>query len=624
MHHRVWLRDWSCRRQWLTGLILLSFCVGWVPLRAQVSLKGQLSDFVFPNTDDEGRKTVLKGTAKTLPDGVIELSPMVAETYRGEELDMTIQAPHCLFNPRTKIAYSAGDLSVRTANERFAISGKGFRWQQTDSRLFISNQVHAVVRKALLDSQSIAPRAAASATAVPAVASPKGDTNSATETNQMDVIEIVSDRFDLQAALAQFRGNVKARQSEGKLDCGILRVHFREAGGQLDRVEAENNVQFERGDVQARGDRAVYAARDGQVSIHGNTAWRLADREGSSQVLHIDDKTRTLRAEREVRVALQPQKMLPLKWFSSSDPTNGPSQPPQPIAISADLLTYNPAAAVFSGNVRVEDSQGSSLSCGVMTNRFSANDGQLIEISAVENVEFRQGAAFARSERALYTAAANQVILTGQPVWRFAQGDGRSGRLVLHPDSQQIEADEQVTMRLLQADQALALDFPNPSGVSGPGQGGGATNAAPRYVEVSARELYYKPGSAIFLHQIRVVDPVATDRNLKCEVLAAFFGGGKNKLDQLIAEQNVEIQQGVTRAYGSKAVQWIPRGTIELTGDSRSGRPVLIGPERKFVADRFLFDRKNNQFRMIGHYQIEMARTAFRDQTSPEQEGGRP
>src|SRR5580765_992362 len=60
-------------------------------------------------------------------------------------VEIIIEAPECFYDDKAKAVNSAGPVQFRTADGRFFLSGVGFLWRQTNSTLYISNQVRTVV-----------------------------------------------------------------------------------------------------------------------------------------------------------------------------------------------------------------------------------------------------------------------------------------------------------------------------------------------------------------------------------------------------------------------------------------------------------------------------------------------
>ncbi len=100
----------------------------------------------------EGDRNVAHFTAaEAVPQGIsIYLARNFhMETFRekdGSE-ELLIDAPECLFDATTKRASSPGPIRVRQGDGLFVLEGVGFQWDQENSRLVVSNQVHTVIQK---------------------------------------------------------------------------------------------------------------------------------------------------------------------------------------------------------------------------------------------------------------------------------------------------------------------------------------------------------------------------------------------------------------------------------------------------------------------------------------------
>jgi lipopolysaccharide export system protein LptA len=602
------MRNYRAFRVWL--VLALIWCAGVIfspdfRIEAQTALRGQAKDFVTSARDDKGKTTaVLKGkTFKQLANGLVEIEGMLVETFRDERKYMTVEAPRCLYDLRSNIAFSSGELIVRTVEDQFSIRGEGFRWQQDDSRLVISNRVHTVIQKPSFSDQfSLEKPPTNKPPATPNAPKP-GQTNALPLAGQ--TIEIDSDQFDYRSNIAIFRGHVRANDPEGNLTCGILKVIFEAAGGKAEKIEAEEEVVFEQNEIRASGQKAVYTLKDKVVTFTGNPSWKIGDKEGSGEVIVVDNIAKSFRVERRVSVKLLPDKMMTLDWLSPRTTTNALPQAIQPLTILADELNYRTNLAVFRGSVQISDARGGTLTCGILTNIFAGPEGKLVELVADQNVEFKQNATMARGDRAIYRVADQIVTLTGNPTWKIDQGEGKADVLIISTTNRTIRAERNVTMKLFnQTVSSLDLSFSKSQSSTN------SQTQASRDIEISADELHFKSGSAIFLNSVRLSDAQNAERELTCEVLAAFFVDPDNKLDQIVAEEKVFIRQGGLQGSGNKVVYWVAKGFMEL-----SGNPQVSTPSRKFKADKFIMDRANDTFRMKGNYRIELERGALNDAT---------
>jgi hypothetical protein len=138
-------------------------CAGilaWCSLQAQLVPGAKVRGFRIPGYDAQNRTNSLLSGAEAIPqpNGQILIKELRVETYHPDgRVDFIVEAPDCAYDLSRRVASSAGPLSARTADGRFAITGEGFRWQQTNSNLIISNSVHTVLRPPRSHSLSLTP-----------------------------------------------------------------------------------------------------------------------------------------------------------------------------------------------------------------------------------------------------------------------------------------------------------------------------------------------------------------------------------------------------------------------------------------------------------------------------------
>ena len=100
-------------------------------------------------------KSLLTGEKATpQKNGYILVEEARLETYvydgGSRNIDLIIEAPRCLFNFRTRVASSAGNMKVSRADGQAAIEGRGFVWDQRSSTLVISNDVQTVMKNGFM------------------------------------------------------------------------------------------------------------------------------------------------------------------------------------------------------------------------------------------------------------------------------------------------------------------------------------------------------------------------------------------------------------------------------------------------------------------------------------------
>ena len=99
-------------------------------------------------------KTFLEGSeAEPGANGVIFIKDAKLQTFHEDGTqEMLVKAPQCAFDSRQHTVSSAGPLQVQTSDDKLLLEGVGFFWQQTNSVLDISNEVHTTVRGSLTNS----------------------------------------------------------------------------------------------------------------------------------------------------------------------------------------------------------------------------------------------------------------------------------------------------------------------------------------------------------------------------------------------------------------------------------------------------------------------------------------
>jgi lipopolysaccharide export system protein LptA len=633
--------------------------------RGQVNVTGRGRNFVAPVTDAQGRKSVLRGKdvkeVKPAGSGLVEILGMQAETFRGQAKDMIVEAPQCVFDTKAKVASSSGPLSIRTADGRFSITGTGFRWEMGDSRqsskLVISNQVHSSIRKRFIGSGA-AFGAQAATNNLPAAA----PAQSGGEASAGDFIEIDSQQFEYQNDMAAFRGAVRAKESEGGLECAFLTVIFQE-GGAVDRIEAEQDVVLRQGGMRGTADRAVYIVGEGRerVAFIGNAVWEDGVRQGKGEHLTFDRLNHVLRAETNAYLRL-PRAFLGQRGFFALS---------QPVPASEGKVDGGGAVVeVYSDQIVVQ---------------LPATNGPVQSVTAEGNVLIVDADQDARAlaNRAVYQDSSGVLELAGTPMFEM-QGRTVTGQtLRFVRDTGVFTAAPDAYVKLpFEAVADLGI-LP----VDGTSERVASTN---RFVEIWSREFNYQTNLLQFLHAVRVNflegdesrgklscasleirygqrpesmlaegdvmleqfpikgsarpvsrrvacerlrakfdargrlenavaelgvtadqeehipgQPAPVRSRLTAETVSAFFAPGASQVDRIVADQNVLFVQDARIARGSKAVYSSATGLMELTG-----APTATMPEGKITgAERLIWDRVRGTFSGKGTFKSEWKRS---------------
>ena len=245
-------------------------------------------------------------------------------------------------------------------------------------------------------------------------------TNGVARPAKADFIEIYSDRFTYREATAEapvpgavYEGHVRAKHPEGEIRCEVLNVVFGADHSQVQRVEAEENVEIVTRGNSAFGQKGVYDLGEEKIVLSGEPHWAVDDKTGRSDLLVFYPKTEELLALGEVEMLLPSKSQVEL--LSPMPGTNAPAATGTntPIRIYARTFSHQGDVAVFHDQVRVVDDRG-ELRCQLVTVVTGASN-QVQRIVAEGNVQIEQPDLLATGDVAAYELASGIVTLTGGP-----------------------------------------------------------------------------------------------------------------------------------------------------------------------------------------------------------------
>lgn len=320
-------------------------------------------------------------------------------------VQLIIEAPECFYDEPAKAINSAGPVKFRTADGQFTLSGVGFTWLQTNSILYISNQVQTVV----LSTNS----------------NPKGM-----------AVTVISDRFEYsrKSGIGIYNGNVRAVGSNVnfRATSDVMEVFVPERQHQLQTITMKQKVVLDYEMVEATGDEALYTAATGIAKITGSPAWHDTEgRRGTANELTIDRTNKTFLANGQAWVKMPAQNVAgPNALFSST--TNSTSGTNQFVQIFSDHYQFQTNAigkvAQFGDHVLMIDTDnvqtnGTLTSATLSVTLFGTNELQ--SMIAERDVIIEKGDNQFTGQKAVYTATNSVLELTGNPTWRAADRDGK-------------------------------------------------------------------------------------------------------------------------------------------------------------------------------------------------------
>ena len=146
--------NWSRR---IPGALLLAWALAGA---GQAQIAGSaVKGFRLPEYDADGRlKQQLYGeTATFLQDGIIQLTGLKIEIFRGGQVTARIHSPECAYDPNRKRA--ASKAHIRIVTEKAVLTGDGFAWNGENEQFQIFKNAK-VVLDSQMETDVLAPRTA--------------------------------------------------------------------------------------------------------------------------------------------------------------------------------------------------------------------------------------------------------------------------------------------------------------------------------------------------------------------------------------------------------------------------------------------------------------------------------
>ena len=642
------------------GLLSVAALVLLPPLaRAQLDAIGYKHAFVDEKT---GKRTMLLsgGSVTNIANELLLRDGVRLQFFDDAgKTNFDVTARQCVYNTGTKRVWSGEKLLAGSPDGQFSLEGSGFEYQIGTGSLVVSNEVHAILRKELLEPPS---RPAPARGVVPA------QTNATAATAQL--LHIFSDRMRYQTNFAVFEDHVHVEDPQGRVTCGALTVLFSASsppgeGRRVEKILAEQRVVIDSDEVHATGDQATYGLTTDVVELTGHPTWRLRQYEGRAEELVVNRKTREFHATRGVEMTLPPGSIGQKGFLLPESPANAAPTKGRPVEVRGDDFEFKPDAAdtnlnlaVFNGNVRANSGDG-NLSCELMTIQSSAPSNRTESVVAERRVVIEQGDGNVKGERAVYTAISDTVEVTGQPEWKMGPRVGSAEVLAFDLTNGVYRATGNVRMRLPPDSFGRTPWLLPKSGANtnAPATAGVTVTAKPsRPIEISSEDFEFQSATTgagtetvIYRGAVRVSDP---DRmKLSCELLTAKMLSGSNQVEGAVAEREVEIEvhepRGERRARGDKAVYTAGNGEVALTGrdgvemvfvDPKiqgrgtgaqavyaadqdvlelTGNPVLTAPQGQLWGDVVILDRANTTLKARGNWRMKLNPEALRKQATP-------
>jgi lipopolysaccharide export system protein LptA len=296
-----------------------------------------------------------------------------------------------------------------------------------------------------------------------------------------------------------------------EMTCDVLNI-FLTTNKTIQRITAEKRVIVvnKQDKSRATGDRAIYIVNPNQeiVQLLGHPRWSDGQRTGTADVFVFDRQNNIFRAKTNAVFKL-PREQIGEPGLLSSGTSSTNVQPGKLVEISADTISF----------------------------KLPQTNSPLREIVAENQVVIASESDQSRAtaDKAVYNEGTGIVQLTGEPVWKIAQGEIKASVLAIGRTNQFFSARTNVYMKF------PAKLFANSLKVDV------ATNASPatnRWVEIFCDNFLYATNHARLDGNVRanLLDENGSLTTLLCGLAEISFGLS-NQVETVSAERNVILQE---------------------------------------------------------------------------------
>lgn len=246
-----------------------------VPAFGADDFAGQtIKGFRYPDYDPQGQLKMEIGgdQARVLPNGLIQINNLKMAFYEEGKKVMQVATPLCLYDRSRKKAVSTAEVWVTRAE--IVITGRGFEWNEKESRMRINDRTRVMIEKNGPRPQLERARA-------------ENDTNCA-------VITSVRLIYDQKKSTAVFESQVVVTDAALKIESDRLTVLFAN-DKKVETINAEGNVVITRNALAANAQKAIYTVKNGKITLYGQPGIiRARDRLTAETIVFWRDSNRIL------------------------------------------------------------------------------------------------------------------------------------------------------------------------------------------------------------------------------------------------------------------------------------------------------------------------------------------
>ena len=277
------------------------------------------------------------------------------------------------------------------------------------------------------------------------------------------------------------------------------------------------------------------------------------------------------------------------------------SAKPELLQITSRQFELEPGRALFRDSVLVKDADG-TLSSDSIAVGMREDDWEVQTILASGNVALHAEQIKTTSEQADYDLPAGLIVLKGNPNWTMGERSGRANLLMIHGESQSVNAEGDVYMRLPAGAEGTGglLDFNAPTA-------GSAKASKGESVEIRSNVFLFQAATGEnvgFARYIGAVQLTRGEGRLQCSFLNVRLAKGSGgAVESVNAEVGVNLAQGGDQLTAQTATYDLAQKTIQFRGGARWNLGTQSGEARSVE-----LSPNDGVFRASGRVKMQLPR----------------
>jgi lipopolysaccharide export system protein LptA len=277
------------------------------------------------------------------------------------------------------------------------------------------------------------------------------------------------------------------------------------------------------------------------------------------------------------------------------------SAKPELLQITSRQFELEPGRALFRDSVLVKDADG-TLSSDSIAFGMSEDDWEVQTIRAAGSVVLQAEQIKTTSEQADYDLPAGLIVLKGNPSWTMGERSGRANLLMIHRESQSVNAEGDVYMRLPAGAGGAGglLDFNAPTA-------GSAKASKGESVEIRSNVFLFQAATEENIGFARYIGAVQLTRGegrLQCSFLNVRLAKGSGgAVESVNAEVGVNLAQGGDQLTAQTATYDLAQKTIQFRGGARWNLGTQSGEARSVE-----LSPNDGVFRASGRVKMQLPR----------------